>query len=865
MKRIFLILVVLCGLSIHALGRAPFQQASLTDQAKQAFGQGDYAKAIALATEAIKANPKDEEALNTRGCAYDLSKKQKEAIADFDAAIALNPKNAMFFANRGRAKYRLNQYKSSLEDLDQAAALNAKDEGTHSWRGIVLFAMERYPESLLSYQEASKLNPGSASDLAMVARGQRYVGQLDNALATSDQAYKLDPNSAEVLQERTRSRISAENYPEALTCAEEYVKKFPKSQNSHYDRARALIGLARGADAINELNQAIEINPSFTSAYQRRAELLRDSGKLAAALDDEKKYELLAGHAYEPASDAYKIPIPTTGHAFTGYIPDKPDDETIWNRSDTPWRKDEPPIKPTEQLGDPASLDFEEYQAMVRQAMEMIKGIYGDLTPDEENQFQAKWAPVLNFPSAEGFAYFRKLNPLLDQYLNLRGAFTMASAEFDQSWERAGLAAGLGYEGDTKDLAGQADEIRRTMQALLAQLKDVTAQIKALGDPPNPLRARKRARAAFERAVSKLGPATETETGTGLLGEWEGTFVYTGVDGKEANPAPAHIFLIRPPAKSTMEKQIALVTMYGPYFGYYGRFIYHLLNLQDMGGGRYEEPGPSSWGMLWGDSPIKMVLSGNTLVINTDYHQDNAVAGHLVYTFHRLSGDDIGLGPKGVTLADAAALRAKSNAMEKTGPPKTGNDTEDMKAEMVWFDKANQLANYAYMIENYYPTRYSIRLALKGFKAKDPTEYFDELEKRVGEVGPQATALAEKDKAASARTRAKQRRRECGGRDRSRHRREERPHLRNQQGHRELPEELDGVAGGAFGRKRSGSCETAPAADYCSSDSDPGEPRADRFDSDRNDRGAEDSLAGACPPAIDSERRDGSSPPHALQ
>ncbi len=722
-------------------------QNSDLEAAKKAFREGKYDLAIALATKAIGSDPKLAGAYNTRACAYHMLQRYQEALPDFDKALELDPFDAVVFANRGRTCYSLRKYDAALKDFDKAVQLDPKADDHVRWRGHANGALGKVADSLADFHKAAQLDPKSAQNQAMVSRGFRIVGKLDEAVKAAEAALKLDPKYTDAFRERARAYIAMDRFPEAQADLDKILKANPKDEVAHYDLSRVLLGLGKQDEALNELNEAIKIDPNYLAAIRRRAEVLRDMGKVQDAQADEKKYELLSGAKFTPIPNPTKVPVPTGGPAFEGWMPNKPDDESLWKLPDTPWRKDEPPLKDTDFPEDSSKLDIDEYRAMARQALEMVAAIYGDMTDAEQMRLQAKWAPVLDFPFIEGYNYFRKLNPLLNRYLALRGALAMASAEFDSSWERAGLASTMSVEEEARLATQQAISIEKTMKALLDELTSVTDQIKALGDPPNPLRARKKAQKALDRALAKVkGPGSAPAVGEGVLGEWEGTYEMSP-KGQPGGKAPIHLFFVRPPAKGGWAASVVVFTMYGPYFGHYSRFSYKALTLKDNGGGNFVA-NPNN-DLTLSDQNIRINVSGSAMTINSTFTPSGEESIPVKYELTRV-GEVLGPGPTGCTLADIAAYTKEANRLEKTKPPKSGDEMADMRAEMEQFDRANQLRNRVYSLNMYHATRYTLRLALAGFKNKSPGDWIEEIEKRVAEVAPQAAALYEKDKAAAA-------------------------------------------------------------------------------------------------------------------
>ena len=65
--------------------------------------KGEYDKAIAHYSEALRLNPKDADAYYNRGIAWERRGEYDKAIADYSEAIRLNPNYADAYYNRGIA------------------------------------------------------------------------------------------------------------------------------------------------------------------------------------------------------------------------------------------------------------------------------------------------------------------------------------------------------------------------------------------------------------------------------------------------------------------------------------------------------------------------------------------------------------------------------------------------------------------------------------------------------------------------------------------------------------------------------------------------------------------------------------------
>jgi tetratricopeptide (TPR) repeat protein len=97
--------------------------ASLVFQGVRDANSGDYDKAIATFSEAMRLDPKNALAFDNRGLAYVKKGDYNRAIADYNEAIRLNPNYALAFCNRGRTKLKIKDT-SGNADIAKARQLD---------------------------------------------------------------------------------------------------------------------------------------------------------------------------------------------------------------------------------------------------------------------------------------------------------------------------------------------------------------------------------------------------------------------------------------------------------------------------------------------------------------------------------------------------------------------------------------------------------------------------------------------------------------------------------------------------------------------------------------------------------------------
>lgn len=121
--------------------------------------KGDYDRAIADHTVALKLDAKARHANYYRGAAYSNKGDFDRAIADFDAAAKLRPDDPVVYHARAIELTVKGDYPRAIADFDKALQLDAKAEGVHFARGRTLFYMSEFSRASGDLETALKLRP----------------------------------------------------------------------------------------------------------------------------------------------------------------------------------------------------------------------------------------------------------------------------------------------------------------------------------------------------------------------------------------------------------------------------------------------------------------------------------------------------------------------------------------------------------------------------------------------------------------------------------------------------------------------------------------------------------------------------------
>ncbi|XP_050373493.1 uncharacterized protein LOC126791130 [Argentina anserina] len=145
---------------------------SLKDKGNEQFKAGNYLKAAALYTQAIKQDPQNPTLYSNRAAAFLQLVKLNRALADAETTITLNP----------------------------------KWEKGYFRKGCILEAMEQYDDALTAFQTALQYNPKSVEvsrkmkKISQLAKDKKRAEEVDKMRSNVDLAKHLDKLKSEVFE-----------------------------------------------------------------------------------------------------------------------------------------------------------------------------------------------------------------------------------------------------------------------------------------------------------------------------------------------------------------------------------------------------------------------------------------------------------------------------------------------------------------------------------------------------------------------------------------------------------------------------------------------------------------------------------------
>ena len=114
----------------------------------------------------------------------------------------------------------------------------------------------------------------------------------------------------------------------------------------------------------------------------------------------------------------------------------------------------------------------------------LMRTMIGPMTAAEEVNFNKKWGPYYQHPTAKGRAHLKKLNPLLLDTIQYHQLIMMATQEYDAAVEEARIANLAGDEDGYREAALIAQMQSQSIKSASDRLAQIAKEAEAIGELP---------------------------------------------------------------------------------------------------------------------------------------------------------------------------------------------------------------------------------------------------------------------------------------------------------------------------------------------------------------------------------------------
>ncbi|KAF8531691.1 hypothetical protein BDD12DRAFT_869533 [Trichophaea hybrida] len=258
--------------------------AKLKAAGNRAYGNQDYPRAIELYSKAILCK-RDPIFFSNRSACYNALGNWRKVVDDTTAAISMDPEYVKALNRRANAFEQLEKYSEALLDFTASCIIDGfrNEASAQSVERLLKKVAEAKGKAMLDAKPKRLPSPTFVSNYLQSFRPQPFPKGLDESVT-------LDENSGDYhlqLGLEAVKRKTADAYEEAGEAFEQAMKLGTNHEATALNW-RGTFKYLRGdtASALADLSQSIELDPTMTQSYIKRASLSLELGDREAAAAD---------------------------------------------------------------------------------------------------------------------------------------------------------------------------------------------------------------------------------------------------------------------------------------------------------------------------------------------------------------------------------------------------------------------------------------------------------------------------------------------------------------------------------------------------------------------------------------------------
>jgi eukaryotic-like serine/threonine-protein kinase len=257
-----------------------------------------YARALALAQDAVRRRPHDARALGSLAMAQRDSGDLKGAIETYRAAVSLAPDAAVVHSNFGNALLDSGDASQAVEELRTAIKLMPDFAEGHYNLASALSASGDRQGAVKEYRESIELKPNVADPHNNLGSLLLEMGDVANAVAELRVATRLRPHLSVAHSNLGNALHDAGDFAGAIRACQEAIRLQPDLAAAHINLGLALLRAGDTTTAAKECREAIRLKPKLVAAHLGLGSVLFESGDIAGSIAaDREAVRLEPSHA----------------------------------------------------------------------------------------------------------------------------------------------------------------------------------------------------------------------------------------------------------------------------------------------------------------------------------------------------------------------------------------------------------------------------------------------------------------------------------------------------------------------------------------------------------------------------------------
>ena len=285
---------------------------------EEAYAGLDRQRSMAEHDEAIRRNPRDAGAWNSRGKVYSDLGQHRRAIEDFNEAIRYDRQHDLAYANRGDSHSQLGQFDRAISDYTETIRLHSRSAEalglgapialTYSKRAEAFTRLGQGERAIEDLEQVILLEPQDPKSYISRGNAYRELGQHQLAIQDLDRAIQVDPQDANSYIYRGITYSAAGQHQRAIQDFDQAILLDAENALAFGSRGRANGELGQRERAVIDLDEALRLTSQFARlAIQDADEALRLNPLNAQAMNNRGEAYMKLGHYERAIEDFAKV------------------------------------------------------------------------------------------------------------------------------------------------------------------------------------------------------------------------------------------------------------------------------------------------------------------------------------------------------------------------------------------------------------------------------------------------------------------------------------------------------------------------------------------------------------------------------
>ena len=388
----------------------------------------------------------------------------------------IEPTDAAPFMSKGNSLVRQRKYADALNAFNKAVNADAACPEAYYFRAICYHKMKKYSKAIDDLVVAITLKK-DPDFMVEVADIETDIKNFKNAASWLAKALKINPENDKAYQRMARVYYFLGKLDKAIKAGEYAVSLNPCNRTARAGLVQLYLNKKKDvASARKHLKAFRAFQPLDTYA-----------AKLENAISKQAKASALAAKTVSDKNSAASSAVNAALNKTSNRSLAKNDKDTAI-----------PALLPIPPIGDMAALNDFVDTGSITTTMNLLKQLYGKLTPKQEAALKKQFNQYYEYPCDEIKAYFKKLNHDLYRLVMLKTRLSVEMGAYGQAAAESTNA--LVFQNENMAKAASRNLLRRRQKILAVQqqLAQINYHLNSISTPPNAAKLKEKHKKMFE-------------------------------------------------------------------------------------------------------------------------------------------------------------------------------------------------------------------------------------------------------------------------------------------------------------------------------------------------------------------------------